>query len=586
MRASKSGSRRAKVEAAPRIGAAADHPPRAGVRIAGALFLAAGLAWLVAREMHFATWVDDDAFISFRYARNLAEGNGLVFNTGERVEGYSNFLWTVVMAGCHKLGFDLPSAARMLGAVFSILTPLMLFFFTRTKLFASASGAWRGSAAETNNVEPVPIAVALLGPLLVCCSDNWAAWAVGGLENVLSGFLVALAFLLYFTATGVTSGTATGVTSETATDAARTRRLAMCAFVLCLAGMNHPTNNLFMGIIGLDLCCSVLAGRSGRRDLVVFAVVVLVVFGPYTGWRVATYGDLLPNTYYAKVGLTTATLQRGALYLGEILRAFPLAFIGLGLASAMLLRQRERNESLALLVVGAWLPIVYVLLVGGEEFPAYRSLIVLVPLMAVILQAVVYRVLLRTGAVVPGTGLGRRALPSAVAAAVLVGHALPLYGNHRVRLLDDAVRLGRTGLSVAAALMLRDHLKPDTLFAHSGAGLIAYYTNFRWIDTLGLTDHHIARTTVKDLGKFAAGHEKGDGAYVWSRQPDYVMFPGYPISDPKPGSKGDRELFAIPEFHRVYRPIRLVFQFKGPSDDVPREHSLYLYERIGPKSAR
>ncbi len=51
MRASKSGSHRAKVEAASRIGAAADHAPRvAGVRIAGALILAAGLAWLVTQS--------------------------------------------------------------------------------------------------------------------------------------------------------------------------------------------------------------------------------------------------------------------------------------------------------------------------------------------------------------------------------------------------------------------------------------------------------------------------------------------------------------------------------------------------------
>ncbi|RKX21336.1 MAG: hypothetical protein DRP51_04400, partial [Candidatus Zixiibacteriota bacterium] len=36
----------------------------------------------------------DDAFITFRYAENLADGYGLVFNPGgEPVEGYSNFLW-------------------------------------------------------------------------------------------------------------------------------------------------------------------------------------------------------------------------------------------------------------------------------------------------------------------------------------------------------------------------------------------------------------------------------------------------------------------------------------------------------------
>ena len=52
------------------------------------------------------SWVGDDAFISFRYARNLAEGNGLVFNVGERVEGYTNFLWTLLMAAAIRLGLD------------------------------------------------------------------------------------------------------------------------------------------------------------------------------------------------------------------------------------------------------------------------------------------------------------------------------------------------------------------------------------------------------------------------------------------------------------------------------------------------
>ena len=48
-----------------------------------------------ANQYHF---LGDDAFISFRYARNLAEGHGLVWNPGEAVEGYTNFLWVVLMA--------------------------------------------------------------------------------------------------------------------------------------------------------------------------------------------------------------------------------------------------------------------------------------------------------------------------------------------------------------------------------------------------------------------------------------------------------------------------------------------------------
>ena len=47
---------------------------------------------------HTAWFLCDDAFISFRYVRNLLEGHGLVFNPGEYVEGYSNFLWVLELA--------------------------------------------------------------------------------------------------------------------------------------------------------------------------------------------------------------------------------------------------------------------------------------------------------------------------------------------------------------------------------------------------------------------------------------------------------------------------------------------------------
>ena len=70
--------------------------------LAAAVAVAAGVAAAAARA-----WVCDDAFISFRYALNLVRGQGLVFNPGERVEGYSNPLWTILMAVGLALGRDL-----------------------------------------------------------------------------------------------------------------------------------------------------------------------------------------------------------------------------------------------------------------------------------------------------------------------------------------------------------------------------------------------------------------------------------------------------------------------------------------------
>src|SRR3989442_2788870 len=88
-----------------------------------------GAAWLGARVHHYSPWMDDDAYISCRYAHNLATGRGLVFNAGERVEGYTNFLWTVTLAALSRLGVEPPTAARALGVLFSFLAlPLLLCF--------------------------------------------------------------------------------------------------------------------------------------------------------------------------------------------------------------------------------------------------------------------------------------------------------------------------------------------------------------------------------------------------------------------------------------------------------------------------
>src|SRR5580698_4569692 len=59
----------------------------------------------------------DDAYISFRYARNLARGLGLVYNAGEHIEGYTNFFWTVLLAGGIRLGLDPVLLAKVLGGL-------------------------------------------------------------------------------------------------------------------------------------------------------------------------------------------------------------------------------------------------------------------------------------------------------------------------------------------------------------------------------------------------------------------------------------------------------------------------------------
>src|SRR5436190_7638355 len=90
--------------------------------VAGAILIAHSLVW---------NFVTDDAFISFVYSRNLARHGQLVFNLGERVEGYTNFLWTVLLAGLLKVGLPPEILSRVPGTAAACATLFVCGFASR-----------------------------------------------------------------------------------------------------------------------------------------------------------------------------------------------------------------------------------------------------------------------------------------------------------------------------------------------------------------------------------------------------------------------------------------------------------------------
>src|SRR5262249_51597579 len=95
-----------------------------------------GAAWTIAvailllglGHVVFMRVMYDDAFISYRYAANLAHGFGPVFNPGERVEGYSNFLWVVMMALLIRLGGEPERIGPLVSAGFALATLALVMF--------------------------------------------------------------------------------------------------------------------------------------------------------------------------------------------------------------------------------------------------------------------------------------------------------------------------------------------------------------------------------------------------------------------------------------------------------------------------
>ncbi|MFZ4580189.1 MAG: hypothetical protein ACOYOB_17530, partial [Myxococcota bacterium] len=122
-------------------------------------------------------WLDDDQMISMRYGRNLAEGLGLVWNRGEYVEGYTNPLWTLVMAAVHALGASDAHAALWVKLINTGLELAVI------GLALQLARQWRGVSSA---------ALLLLAVLLAVCSDL-SYWAQNGFEVPLLQFVFLLA---------------------------------------------------------------------------------------------------------------------------------------------------------------------------------------------------------------------------------------------------------------------------------------------------------------------------------------------------------------------------------------------------------
>ena len=477
----------------------------------------------------------DDAFISLRYAQNLAAGNGLVFNVGEWVEGYTNFLWTLLLALGLALGAEGPGFAIGAGQVAASLTLVAAMLLHRR-----VAGAARGGLTSRQlgwRVASTPLAVAL--------SPIFLAYAVSGLESTAYAFLLTLHawFLL---------GRTRGAGSPGA--------LVAAGFTLALANLTRPEAS---AIFLFDCAALVLLwylDRGNKRDdlvsqrgLVGFVAAFALPFGAFLLWRHATYGQWLPNTYYAKVGGPSSSLlgAGGDYALAVGLRTLGLLAVPLGLVAAL----RRRDLRLAYLASLTLVLLIVIALVGGDHMALWRFGLPLLPFSALLvregLEAIAKdRLTAPLGALLVLSAFGGAGLWTAQSVRMhdMSEHARAQF---EVELAQDWSTFGR---------WLARYADPDDSIALLPIGAIGFYSGLNVIDQVGLIDEHIAHLEV-ETGAGYVGHEKFDNDYVLSRRPRFVM--GLhrvklerPISqanyDASPFFEVHRDLLRRPELHRDY----------------------------------
>ena len=445
------------------------------------LVLALRTLAFVARDKHYL--ILDDAFVSFRYARNLVRGLGLVFNPGERVEGYTNFLWTILLAGCARRGLDMVTAAVFL-AFLATAGTLLVLLLLGLRLFADAGKPGRWLAA--------------LPPLLFAAGGAQARYVLSGMETSLFVFLVVLALYL-----AICGG-----------------RPVLTGLAFALAAMTRPEGALYLGVY---LLFHLFRGEGGWRGRLASGARLLggflLLYLPYFIWRWQYYGFLLPNTFYLKAGSGPSgpLLHRGFLHLLQTGRQagleLPLLVALLGLPAI------RRNRVWGLFWLAVVATAVYVVLIGGDFlfFFGPRFLNPILPL-ALLLAA-------RGVGALLGWAEGRRALraaPGVVAILLLLANALWFSWPARSKELAYLPVINESWTELGK--WLARHTSEDAVVAVGAVGRIPYYADRVTIDMLGLTDRHIAHLPIP-LGTGIPGHEKYDTAYVLARRPDYLVFP-------------------------------------------------------------
>jgi arabinofuranosyltransferase len=434
------------------------------------------LSLLPSLRYDFSVHPEEDAAILLRYSQHLAEGHGIVWNVGEKpVDGATDFLFMVLLAGLARIGLPLEIAARSVGIICHFLTVILIYVAVRL-----LHGSPRWMAATSS-----------------------AALAVGPAMGYIAGcfgttFFALFAFITWCLAVKLARGDASRLTP------------ALFAMAGLATGMIRPEGVFLAGLMLLAVVW-MKGPKAAGRITAWFAGVFLVLGGAYFLWRWSYFGYPLPNPYYTKGGGRLHWYSLKAAIRNVITLSLPFAwipFVSFGF-------RELRRQTVFVLVpligfTGLWVAL------SNEMNYLMRFQYPLLPVILISWPPLL-------------TGLlenRKRAKPSLrrviFCALILFASACVLVRQREF----SSVRFGRIG-NYDMAMMLREYRDKGYTMAVSEAGHLPFYSGWRAIDTWGLNDQWIAH------------HGRIADSYLDRTKPEIIMFYAYfsPLAPPR-GERG------------------------------------------------
>jgi len=410
-------------------------------------------------------FVQDDAYISFRYARNLVDGLGLVWNAGERVEGYTNFLWTVMLAPAFALKLDVVLWSYVLSIISYTVTLCLVWRISRAII---RDDGWR---------------VPLFAPLVLLATNySITSYATGGLETAFVTMLVLLsAWLLPL------------CRQE---EPLSWWRLSVAGLVSAASILTRMDSVLLIAPFWIGAWVSIPGGlfslwKNGRRQLFLGTLITTVICLAWLLWRHSYYGYWLPNTFLIKGKVSPV---RGVCWLMAFVGMYGWWMLPLGLLAG----RRSKCEQLPAcgltgmrpfvraLSVAAAIWVLYIVMMGGD-FMEFRMLMPSVPFICLLIGVAMKNIATQTG---------RRFLNILVPVIVVLGVVglprwWPLKLFQPIWLLKSFAVEWKENAEELVKILGPEAC--DVKIAVSPAGVIPFTTGLPAFDNLGLNTREVAQ---------------------------------------------------------------------------------------------
>jgi hypothetical protein len=442
----------------------------------------------------------DDAMISMRYAKNLANGHGLVWNPGEYVEGITNLLWTLYMSAWHLL----PIPPHLMSLPIQ-LTSLVALVIAGTQIYKIIE-----RTIDSNWLRAAALAMVMFyWPLIL--------WSLLGMEVGIITMLLMIAVRIVLT------------------KQLDTRNLLVLYGLLGVMTLVRFDTVIYLVAISAYLMWH---DKPARIQHIIFLLATLAIFiGGQTAWRLSYYGEIFPNTYYLKAtGFPLIhRISRGLYEIFNLAHQPGLVLFFLPIVWNLWRRTAQTNFFLILIGVA----FAYSAHVGGDAWEWYgganRYLIPVMPLYFILLFKCLQDLWQMLRDKVALSLRPQRVLGVVGLVLLYLTYNTPNVTAWNPTSIDELLLIERPFevpdhiVRVEQARWLATHTKPEARIAVTWAGITPYFVDRAFIDLYGKCDKYVARTegkywsgTRRSLG-YVPGHAKWDYAYSIGRlQPDVI----------------------------------------------------------------